>query len=97
MASAHEKNLFLKWVKLLFALGLSTTTGHSSAFLAVVVIMLIEFFVRIKPIQRLIALGIILGVILTLNMLPEFRDANASWRLLYWKHVMHNVVTMRYT
>jgi O-antigen ligase len=31
-----------------------------------------------------------------LEFLPSFRDVNAEWRLLYWKHVLHNVVVQHY-
>ncbi|HXB06695.1 MAG TPA: hypothetical protein VNW04_06260 [Puia sp.] len=96
MALAYEKSEYLKWMKLGLALVLSTTTGHSSAFLAVVVIVLIYFFVLIKPLQRFVALGICLGVVILLDFLPEFRDVNASWRLLYWHHIMNNIVFQHY-
>lgn len=96
MALAFEKNQYLRWGKLFFALVLSTTTGHSSAFLAVVVIIIVHFFMLIRPLQRFIALGIVLGVMILLDLLPEFRDVNASWRLLYWHHVMDNIVFQHY-
>lgn len=96
LALAYEKNTWIKSFKFILALFLSTTLGHSSAFLAVFVILLIYFFVRIRPLQRFIALGLCLTAILTLQFLPEFRDANASWRLLYWKHVTGNLIFHRY-
>jgi hypothetical protein len=96
MVPAYEKNNYIRWVKLIFALFLSTTIGHSSAFLAVFVIILIHFLVLIRPIQRVIALGLCLAAVLALEFLPSFRDNNASWRLLYWKHILHNVVVQHY-
>jgi len=96
LALAFEKNMGIRTVKFVIALFLSTTLGHSSAFLAVFVILLTYFFIRITPIQRFIALGICAATVLTLQFLPEFRDANASWRLLYWQHVMHNLIYQRH-
>lgn len=96
MAAAYEKGFASRWMKLLLALFLSTTSGHSSAFLAIFVIILVQFFVRIKPLQRFIALAFCLGAVLALEFLPEFHDVNASWRLLYWQHVAHNVVHDHY-
>jgi hypothetical protein len=95
-ALAYEKNIWIKSFKFVLALFLSTTLGHSSAFLAVFVILLIYFFIRIRPLQRFIALGLCLTAILALQLLPEFRDANASWRLLYWRHVMDNMIFHKY-
>jgi hypothetical protein len=92
MVLAWEKNVWWKYVRFALVLFLSTTLGHSSAFLSVFVVLLIYFFSRITPLQRIIALGIVAASILVLNALPEFRDVNASWRLFYWQHIMHNVV-----
>jgi hypothetical protein len=96
MIPAYEKNVYLRWVKLIFALLLSTTIGHSSAFLAVFVVILVYFLTQIKPLQRFIAVGICLTAVLMLELLPSFRDVNASWRLLYWKHVLNNIVFQHY-
>ncbi|GGB06357.1 hypothetical protein [Puia dinghuensis] len=96
MVATYEKNVYLRWIKLILVLFLSTTTGHSSAFLAVFVIILVHLFIMIKPMQRFIALGFCLGAVLVLDFLPEFRDVNASWRLLYWNHVLHNVIVDHY-
>jgi hypothetical protein len=96
IALAYEKVEYRRWLKLLLALFLSTTTGHSSAFLAVVVIVLVHFFMLIRPLQRFIALGICLGVILLLDLLPQFRDVNASWRLMYWHHILDNIIFQHY-
>lgn len=93
---AYEKKTWLRALKFLAMLALSTTLGHSSAFFAVFVVLMIYFFIRITPLQRFIALGICIGVVLLLEFLPEFRDVNASWRLFYWKHVMHNLVYDKY-
>jgi hypothetical protein len=96
MIPAYEKNVYLRWIKLLFALLLSTTIGHSSAFLAVFIVILVSFLTRIKPLHRFIAVGICLAAVLALELLPSFHDANASWRLLYWRHVLNNIVFQHY-
>lgn len=96
MILAYEKNRLSKTVKFIIILFLSTTLGHSSAFLAVFVVLLTYFFTIITPLQRFIAIGICLAAVLLLQLLPEFRDANASWRLMYWKHVMDNLIFKRY-
>jgi hypothetical protein len=96
MVPAYEKNIYLRWVKLIFALFLSTTIGHSSAFLAVFFVILVYFLTRIRPLHRFIAVGICLAAVLALELLPSFRDVNASWRLLYWKHILNNIVFQHY-
>ncbi len=96
MILAYEKNVYLRWVKLIFALFLSTTIGHSSAFLAVFIVIVVYFLTRIKPLHRFIAVGICLTAILALDLLPSFRDVNASWRLLYWHHILNNIVFQHY-
>jgi hypothetical protein len=96
MVLAYEERNGLKFVKFIFTLLLSTTLGHSSAFFGVFVVLMIYFFIRITSLQRFIALGICIGAVLLLKLLPEFRDVNASWRLFYWKHVMNNVVREHY-
>lgn len=96
MIPAYEKNVYLRWIKLIFALFLSTTIGHSSAFLAVFIVILVYFLTRIKPLHRFIAIGICLTAVLMLELLPSFHDANANWRLLYWKHVLNNIVFQHY-
>jgi hypothetical protein len=93
---AYEEKNLTRFLKFLGCLVLSTTLGHSSAFLAIFCIGLLYFFMRIKPIQRLIAVCIILLALLILFLLPQFRDANAGWRLLYWGHVLKESVVTKY-
>ena len=96
MVLAYEKSAWIKAGKFTAVLLLSTTLGHSSAFFAVFMVLMIYFFIRITPLQRFIALGICIGAVLLLEFLPEFRDVNASWRLYYWQHVMDNLVHDRH-
>lgn len=93
---AYKKNEWLKMLQFLLVAGLSTTLGHSSAFFALFIILIVYLFIRIKPYQRIIAMGFFLAAILVLLFLPQFRDVNASWRLLYWKHVLQGAVFDRY-
>jgi hypothetical protein len=97
VALAYEEKISVRFLKFLGALVLSTTLGHSSAFLAIFCIGLLYFFMRIKPMQRLVAVGIIFTVLLVLLLLPQFRDANAGWRVLYWGHVLKEAVVSKYT
>jgi hypothetical protein len=96
MVLAYENNIWWKYVRYTLVLLLSTTLGHSSAFLSVFMVLLIYFFARITPLQRIMALGIVIGAVVILKALPEFRDVNASWRLFYWQHIMHNVIRQHY-
>ncbi len=93
---AFEEKILPRFLKFLGCLVLSTTLGHASAFLSIFCIGLLYFFMRIKPIQRLIAVCIILSALLILFLLPQFRDANAGWRLLYWGHVLKESVVTKY-
>ncbi len=96
VALAYEEKAPVRFLKFLGCLVLSTMLGHSSAFLAIFCIGLLYFFMRIKPMQRLIAVCIILLSLLVLFLLPQFRDANAGWRLLYWGHVLKESVVTKY-
>lgn len=64
---------------------LSTTLGHSSAFLAVVIVIFGFFVYRIKTKQVIGGVSIaVIALILLYLFLPQFRDVNANWRLFYW-------------
>jgi hypothetical protein len=93
---SYESSLFWRFSKYLFAVILSTTLGHSSAFLALVLILVAYLFIRITPKQRLIAVGIAAIFLLLFLFLPQFRDVNASWRLLYWKHILIRAVSSKF-
>jgi hypothetical protein len=93
---AYERNLVWRFGKYIFAILLSTTLGHSSAFLAVLMVVVAYFFIHITFKQKIIAVGIASGLILLLFFLPQFRDANAGWRLLYWKHILTESVQTKY-
>ena len=81
----HTQNTTFKGMQLVFILFLSTTLGHSSAFLAVSITIFGFFVFKINRKQLIIALSIIAIVLVSFYLfLPQFRDANASWRLFYW-------------
>jgi hypothetical protein len=89
---AYEENIWKRYLKFIFCIALSTTLGHSSAFLALFIIFLVYFFIRITPLQRLIALGLVVCAMMSLFLLPQFTDFNAGWRLLFWKHMFDRIV-----
>jgi hypothetical protein len=95
-AITDNRSLLIKIVKFTAGLTLSLTLGHSSAFLAVFVILMFYAYVKIRPIQRLFSFAFILIAVLMLLFLPQFTDTNATWRLLYWKHIMIRSVTDGY-
>lgn len=95
-AITSKKKLPVKSLQFLFGLALSLTLGHSSAFLAVFVILILYVYMMITPMQRLFASIFIILAILPLFFLPQFNDYNASWRLYFWKHILQRSVTEGY-
>jgi hypothetical protein len=96
VALAYESSIWKRYGKFIFCILLSTTLGHSSAFLALFIILLVYFFIRITPLQRLLAVGIAITAILLLFLLPQFNDLNVGWRLLFWKHVAKRLLVDKY-
>jgi len=81
----YEKNTSLNFLQILFILLISTTIGHSSAFLAVLATVFCFFILKITPKQFLMALIILVVLIASMYfLLPQFQDVNANWRLYYW-------------
>lgn len=81
----YADTVLKKVMQLGFILFVSTTLGHASAFLAVIMTIFGFFVFKINRKQLLISLGIIAMVLVSFYaVLPQFRDANASWRLFYW-------------
>jgi hypothetical protein len=78
----------LKTLKFALGMALGFTLGHSSAFLAIFIILMFYAYIKVKPFQRLFSFVFIIIAILSLFLLPQFTDFNASWRLLYWKHIL---------
>lgn len=83
---------FLKWGLLAVTLLISAMLGHSSSFFAVFSILLIHFYISFSPKIRFISLGILAIIMILLLQQPQFTDANANWRLLYWQHIMEMAI-----
>lgn len=67
---------------------ISSLLGHASSFFAAFLVLLIHFYVSFSPKIRGISLGVLIILIAILFQTPQFNDANAGWRLLYWSHIL---------
>lgn len=89
--------VYYKGLKKITLLSLTLLTsallGHSSSFFAVFAIVLVHFYISFSPKIRFITLGVLGVVMMLLLQLPQFTDANASWRLMYWNHVLETSVS----
>lgn len=72
-------------VKLLCAFVLLVLTGHSSAVLGIVVMLMLHVGTYMRPALKILAssLGLV-GVPVALLVFRSLSDANAIWRLVYW-------------
>jgi hypothetical protein len=93
---SNDEGPVKKSLKFIFGMAIALTLGHSSAFLAVFIILMLYAYIRIKPIQRLLSFVFIIAAVLSLFLLPQFTDFNAGWRLLYWKHILQRSVVDGY-
>lgn len=76
------------------ALGvLSTTTGHSSAALSLMLVggAYVLFQIDGKSKQLVITAGV-LGLLALYVLLPQFHDNNAGFRLIAWSHTVKRIV-----
>ncbi len=92
-----ERNWTMKGLGLLGLLVLSATTGHSSAFLAVFMVGLTFVFLQVTLRSKsiIIAAGITMVILLWI-LLPQFQDANASWRMIIWDHMLRSSIVNNY-
>lgn len=91
------KDVLTKTILFSLALILSLTVGHASAFLSVIVILLFYLLNRIKYSQRLIvAISVPVLLILFYFFLPQFSDNNATWRLLFWKSILKDLILNKF-
>lgn len=92
-----KKPLF-KWALAILYVLLSTTLGHSSAFLAAFAIV-VSFIILQLPIKIKITgvIALALFVILFFLYLPQFSDNNAEWRLVYWKYSLKDIIINYFT
>lgn len=75
---------------------ISGLLGHASSFFAVFLVFSLHFYISFSPKIRGISLGVLIILILILFQTPQFNDANASWRLLYWSHILNRALTENY-
>ena len=76
---------------------LSTTTGHSSAFLSVFTVGAFYLFFRTTNKSKMIIIVLIIIAVFTLYIfLPQFQDVNAGWRLITWSHTIQTIVVENY-
>jgi len=88
-----EKRRLLRYLKFGGTLLLSTTTGHSSAFLAVFILPFLVLFFRLKKIMKILVVSLLVVIIGALILfVPQFSDANAQWRLFYWLYVAKEIM-----
>ena len=87
----YKEKLLFKLVSVILTFILLFSTGHASAFLSFLVILLFNFFLKINIKQRVIGIVVVILLIMFLYAFPQFRDVNASWRLIYWGHVINNI------
>jgi hypothetical protein len=76
-----------KWLLFSTALLLSTFLGHASLFLAVFSLLLLYILIRVNLKAKITAISLGVLSIWFLTFLPQFQDANASWRLLFWSEI----------
>ena len=70
------------------AIVISLFLGHASSFFSVFAVILLHFFISVTVRQRTIFLAIAITFTSTLFLFPQYTDVNATWRLLYWGHVL---------
>lgn len=75
---------------------MSAFLGHASSFFSLFIIYLVHFYISFTPKIRFISLAVITLVIILLFQLPQFNDANANWRLMYWGYIINNAIFENY-
>jgi len=76
---------------------LSTTLGHSSAFLAAFFVVMAYLVLRANKSVKLAGLGfLILAVLVFVVYLPQFSDHNAEWRMVFWKYSLKDILFEKY-
>jgi hypothetical protein len=86
MKSVKAQILFI------IVLFLSTTTGHSSAFLGIFVLPFILFYFEVKKIYKIIIFFLIIVILMgAFLFIHSFSDVNAMWRIYYWYMTLKNI------
>ena len=92
------KKPMLKILLGLFYILLSTTLGHSSAFLAAFAIIISYIILQLPLKIKLVGLVfMVISVVLFIVLLPQFSDNNAEWRLIFWKYSLKDIITNYYS
>jgi hypothetical protein len=83
----------LKLVLFFFILVLSTSTGHSSAALSLLILLgaFVLFGVSYRGKLIISACGVI-GLLLLYLLMPQFQDNNASFRLIAWNYTIERLI-----
>ncbi len=76
----------------LFMLVITALLGHASSFFALFLVLLLHFYISFPPKVRFLTIGFLLIIAVVLFQLPQFTDANTTWRLMYWGHVLNITV-----
>jgi len=87
---------YKKFFGFLSILVISSLLGHASSFFAAFLVLLVHFYISFSPKIRGISLGVLIILIIILFQTPQFNDANAGWRLLYWSHVLETALFENY-
>jgi len=87
----YKKAIFLLWI---FVLAMST--GHTSAFLAILAILMVYFFLKVDLKSKIVVVFAITGILLLANLLPQFQDRNAQWRLVAWMYTLKIIFVENY-
>lgn len=89
---AFIKSVSLKLMLFFLVLALSTSTGHSSAALSLLVSLGLYFLFGVsKKSKLLVATGCMVGLLLLYLLLPQFQDNNASFRLIAWSSALKRI------
>lgn len=68
---------------------LSLSTGHDSAYLSLIVIYLLNYFLKYSfKIKLIILCTFVLCLVILFNFINTFTDVNMYWRLLYWNEIL---------
>lgn len=82
----------IKFLGYLLCLFISTTFGHTSAFLSIFIIGITYIFMHINRFNKIIFLISSLALMLLIFIIvPQFHDDNAMWRLYYWFFIINNI------
>jgi len=97
VAGAYGLVYFNKsWQKIGFGLLyllLTTTLGHSSAFLAAFFVLTAYIVLKANKLIKIAGLGlIVVALVVFVLYLPQFSDHNAEWRMVFWKVSLKEII-----